>query len=430
MKRLGSLLLWSAIAAAFIGPGTVTAASSAGAQFGTAVLWAILFSGIATFTLQEFSGRLAIATRRDLAAVLRDRYRSGVGRFAVIALVAGAILLGCAAYEAGNILGGVAGAMLALDISRELLTLTLGGAAALLLMLGSPTRIAQAMALFVAAMGFGFLAVAVSIAPSPAELLSGFVPDQNFSGDDAALLAVLALVGTTVVPYNLFLGSALARDQDLGEMRVGLAVAVGVGALITAAILVVGTAVVGEFSFEALADILATRIGEWARVGFALGLLAAGLSSAVTAPLAAAFAARGLFAKTNDPRWEATGLRFRSVWATVLFIGVALGLADVRPGPAIIAAQAFNGMLLPLVALFLFAAMNDADLLGERVNGPVANGFGLLVVAIATMLGLVTLVRAGAAALGYELPDPGWLLPLFAIAGLVMGRATMRRQRS
>ena len=55
MKRFGSILLWSAIAAAFIGPGTVTAAASAGAGQGPALLWAILFSGIATYTLQEFS---------------------------------------------------------------------------------------------------------------------------------------------------------------------------------------------------------------------------------------------------------------------------------------------------------------------------------------------------------------------------------------
>ena len=61
MRRIGSILLWSAIAAAFIGPGTVAAAASAGAGTGTALLWAILFSGIATFTLQEFAGRLAVA---------------------------------------------------------------------------------------------------------------------------------------------------------------------------------------------------------------------------------------------------------------------------------------------------------------------------------------------------------------------------------
>ncbi|MEC8771085.1 MAG: divalent metal cation transporter, partial [Pseudomonadota bacterium] len=121
MKRIGSILLWSAIAAAFIGPGTVTAAASAGASAGTALLWAILFSGVATFTLQEFAGRMAVTTGEDLASVLRTRYPIGFARIASVLLVGGAILLGCAAYEAGNILGA-AGAMLALDLPREAVT--------------------------------------------------------------------------------------------------------------------------------------------------------------------------------------------------------------------------------------------------------------------------------------------------------------------
>lgn len=118
MTRLGSILLWSVIAAAFIGPGTVTAAASAGSGFGLALLWAILFSGVATFTLQEFSARLAIASDSDLAAVLRARYPSGAGRALVIALVGGAVLLGCAAYEAGNILGSAAPVPCWLSICR------------------------------------------------------------------------------------------------------------------------------------------------------------------------------------------------------------------------------------------------------------------------------------------------------------------------
>ena len=134
MKRLGSILLWSAIAAAFIGPGTVTVAASTGASLGPALLWAILFSGIATFTLQEFAGRLAVTTGDDLATVLQRRYPTGFARVATVTLVGGAILLGCAAYEAGNILGGAAGAMLALDAPRGAVTLGLALAAGALLL--------------------------------------------------------------------------------------------------------------------------------------------------------------------------------------------------------------------------------------------------------------------------------------------------------
>ena len=427
MKRIGSILLWSAIAAAFIGPGTVTAAASAGANTGAALLWAILFSGIATFTLQEFAGRLAVATGDDLATVLRRRYPTGFAHVATLLLVGGAILLGCAAYEAGNILGGAAGAMLAFDGPRAGVTLGLAAAAALMLLAGSPHSVARLMAVFVALMGGGFLLVALSLAPPATVLLAGLVPAPGFADDPAALLAVLALVGTTVVPYNLFLGAALARGQGLGDMRFGLAISVGLGVVITAAILVVGTALAGEFSFAALGDVLDERVSGWARTGAGIGLLAAGISSAVTAPLAAALTARGLFGKADDPRWQARGWRFRAVWGAVLLVGLGFGLAEIRPAPAILAAQAFNGILLPLVALFLLAAMNDAGLLGERVNGLLANGFGLLVVGVAAMLGLTALARATATLFGFDLPDPGLMLPAFALLGVFTGRAVMRR---
>ena len=426
MKRLASILLWSAIAAAFIGPGTVTAAASAGADAGTALLWAVVFSGIATFTLQEFAGRLSVATGDDLATILRRRYPTGFARIATLILIGGAILLGCAAYEAGNILGGAAGAMLALPWSKEAVTLILAAIAAALLLSGSPQGVARTMAIFVALMGAGFLAVAISLAPPLVSLFAGLVPTPGFGDDSVALLGVLALVGTTVVPYNLFLGAALARGQGLNEMRLGLAVAVGLGLLITAGILVVGTSLTGEFSFDALGDVLAVELGGWTRIGFGIGLLAAGVSSAVTAPLAAALTARGLFGAPDDARWQASGWRFRSVWLVILIIGVGFGLADIRPTPAILTAQAFNGVLLPLVALFLLAAMNDGALLGENANGPVANAFGLLVVGVATMLGLTALVRAAGTAFGFELPEPGLMLPAFAVVGVFVARAVIR----
>ena len=390
MKRWGAILLWSAIAAAFIGPGTVTTAASAGASFGAALLWAVLFSAVATFVLQEAAARLTIATGSDLAEVLRQRFPAGWGRMTTLVLAGGAILIGSAAYEAGNILGGVAGAMLAVELPKPVLTLAIGTMAALMLATGSPARIARLLAVLVGAMGLGFLVTAIVLAPPAGELLAGLAVPQI---PDGAALMVIALVGTTVVPYNLFLGSSLARGTGLADTRFGLAVAIALGGLITAGIVIVGSALEGEFSFERLEALLSQRLGAWAGTGLALGLFAAGLSSAVTAPLAAALTARGLLGDAEDPRWSATGWRFRAVWGAVLAIGLGFGLADVRPVPAIVLAQALNGILLPVVALFLLAAMRDSARLGSAASGPVANVAMLLVTGIAAVLGATSLYR-------------------------------------
>jgi len=397
MKRIASIILWSAIVAAFIGPGTVTTAASAGAGYGMTLLWAVAFSVVATFVLQEAAARISIASGQDLAAILRTQFDSGPGRWLMLLLVPGAILLGCAAYEAGNILGGAAGAMLALDLSGGAITLTIGALAAVLLWLGSPKRIAQGLALLVAVMGLGFVALAASIAAPPGEILSGTLVPRLPEG--AGIIAV-ALVGTTVVPYNLFLGSSLARGESLSETRFGLAVAILLGGLITGAVLVVGSALVGDFSFEALAALLEERFGVWARSAFAMGLFAAGLTSAVTAPLAAALTARGLFGAVNDPRWQADGARFRTVWLLVLLVGLGFGLTGVRPVVAIVLAQAFNGLLLPLVATYLLLAANNKDTLGAQANGLFGNVIGGLVVLAAAGLGISSIWKAAQAAFG------------------------------
>ncbi len=401
-RRLASILLWSIVAAAFIGPGTVTAAASAGAGYGYALLWALAFSTFACLVLQEAAARLTVVSGRNLGEALRDRYPAGWRSAAILILVSGAVILGCAAYEAGNILGGVAGAALALPLSPRQLTVAIVALAAVLLWLNSPRRIAYCLSALVAVMGVAFLWTALRLGPPLGELVVGTLKPSMPAGSG---LLVVALIGTTVVPYNLFLGSGLASGQDLRELRFGLAVAVVLGGIISMGVLVVGAALDGPFSFAGLSDVLAGRLGPWARGLFAAGLFAAGLSSAVTAPLAAAITARGLFGSgtrggSDDPLWRDRSVRFRAVWLGVLAVGLAFGLAGASPVPVILAAQILNGILLPVVAVFLLAAVNDRDLLGDAVNGPWANASMTLVTLVALGLGASNLLRAAARVLG------------------------------
>jgi Mn2+/Fe2+ NRAMP family transporter len=405
MKRFWSVLFWSVIAAAFIGPGTVTTAAKAGAGFGFSLLWALAFSSIACLLLQEAAARITVVSGRDLGQALRERYCEGLSAIIMLVLVFGAIVLGCAAYEAGNILGGVAGAALGTGLPPTLLTIFCGAGAAALLWLGAPRTVARALGIFVAVMGVAFLVTALWLKPAPLEVARGSLVPTFPEGSG---LVILGLIGTTVVPYNLFLGSGLARGQSLSELRFGLAVAVLLGGVISMSIVVVGAAVEGPFSFEALAGVLESRLGGWARSLFAAGLFAAGVSSAITAPLAAAITARSLF---SSGRWGDRSWRFRAVWAAVLATGLGFGLAGLRPIPAILLAQAFNGVLLPLVAIFLLLTVNDRRLMGDDgINGPAANvPFGIIV-AVTVALGFSGVARAAAATFDLTPPDEGRVL--------------------
>jgi Mn2+/Fe2+ NRAMP family transporter len=400
MKRLLNVLFWSVIAAAFIGPGTVTTAARAGSDFRFALAWALLFSVVACLVLQEASGRITILTGKELGEAIRGRFAGPGWSRPIPALAAIGIILGCAAFEAGNLLGGVAGIRLIVEASPAALTLVTGVAAALLLATGNTRWIARAAGALVAVMGVAFLVTAIRLGPDLAELLKGLLVPSIPPG---GTVLVLGLVGTTVVPYNLFLGSALARDSKLSEMRWGLAVAVIGGGVISLGVLVVGSALGGGLEYERLAAVLGDRLGRGAEASLAIGLFAAGFTSAVTAPLAAALTARSILGEKNEPNWSETSLRFRGVWLGVLVVGMAFGIADVKPIPVIILAQAFNGLILPLVAVFLWVAVTDRDLLGEGANTRTQNvvmGVVVLVCVVLGLRGLLAAIRGALAFLG------------------------------
>jgi manganese transport protein len=410
--RLLAILFWSVIAAAFIGPGTVTTAASAGANYGLSLLWALVFSTAACLILQEASCRITVVSGSNLGQALVRQYGGTAARGVPVAVMI-AILLGCAAFEAGNILGAVAGLELVSGIGRRPLTLAVGVTAAAVLSLGSPRLVATLLGVIVAVLGVSFLTAAFALRPDAGAVLAGSVIPSMPAG---AGLLVLGLVGTTVVPYNLFLGSGLPHTQTLGEMRFGLAVAIVLGGIISMGILVVGTATVGTFSYPALADALSIRLGAGAPWLLGIGLFAAGLSSAITAPLASAITARSVLgAAGRDGDWAPGAWRYRVVWAGVLAVGLAFGLAEVQPIPAIILAQAANGVVLPFVAVFLFIAVNDRRLMGGNgLNATVNNALMALVVFATIVLGVTNVMRAAAGAFGIALPAEGVLL---AIAG-------------
>ena len=259
-----------------------------------------------------------------------------------------------------------------------------------------------------ALMGAAFLVVVLRIAPAPADLLAGALIPSWPAGSG---LLILGLVGTTVVPYNLFLGSALAGGQTLREARLGLGVAIPLGGIISMGILVVGTTVEGPFGFESLAQALSARLGGWAVPLFAFGLFAAGFTSTITAPMAAALTARSLFGGERLELWGERSVRYRAVWGVVLLTGVAFGLSGVKPVPAILIAQALNGILLPFVGIFLLIVLNDQRLMGSAgVNGIAANTILGTVVGIALLLGLSRAIGPVAGVIGMPPPGPGGIL--------------------
>ena len=400
------------IAAAFIGPGTVTTAAAAGAGYGYSLLWALVFSIIACILLLESAARITIASGLTLGEAIKSRFKSQK-----VALTIGvAIFLGCAAYEAGNILGAISGvALIFTGVKPSIFTLIIVLISTIVLWSGKTKTVANIMGGVVALMGVAFLIAGLSTSIDYEMLLKGaLIP----TFPEGSVLITLGLVGTTIVPYNIFMGSGLAKGQSLAFMRFGLIFAILIGGLISTAVLVAGASMQEVFSFENLAATLTENNGPWMAYVFAIGLFAAGFTSSITAPLAAALTLKSV--AKNEKGWEPNGLKYRMAWGSVMLTGLVFGMTGVKPVPVIILAQAANGLILPVIAIFLWQICNNRTYLKTHANGLLMN-FGMLItVFVASVLGFINVFKATYATMGKGFVfEAGNKITIIALACLV-----------
>jgi NRAMP (natural resistance-associated macrophage protein)-like metal ion transporter len=385
--------------AAFIGPGTVTTASKAGAEYGFALMWALLFSVLATLVLQEMAARLGLVTGRGLSQALRSSFESRFFTGMAVVLVVLAIGFGNAAYESGNISGASMGLAAITPWSTNIWALVVGGIAFSLLASGRYRVVERGLVILVVVMSAVFLATMLMVGPDLMAMAGGLTRPSLPAG---STLTVMALIGTTVVPYNLFLHSSAVRekwpesvpvDEALRESRRDSVLSIGLGGLITLSIVTTAAAAFFgtdiAFSAATISQQLEPLLGPAAKYFFAIGLLAAGLTSAITSPLAAAYAVSGALG------WQAdlSNRRFKIIWMLVLGSGMLAAALGTRPISAIMFAQAANGFLLPVVAVYLLYVMNSRRLLGDFRNRWRSNIVGVTVVVVVSGLGIFKLLQ-------------------------------------
>lgn len=390
-KKIGPGVL---VAAAFIGPGTVTACTLAGVTFGYALLWAMLLSVLATIVLQEMSARLGIVTQKGLADVIKEELKTPWVRNTVVGIILGAIVIGNAAYEAGNI-GGATLGMEAIFGTAYLsyYPWVIGICAFVLLYIGNYKVLEKVLVSLVIVMSISFLVTAIITRPNLIEILKGlFVPTVP----QESILTIIALVGTTVVPYNLFLHASLVREKwksvdDLKAVKRDTFISIAVGGLVSMAIMIAATTIQGNEvkNVMDLAQSLEPLYGNAAKYFMGIGLFAAGVTSAITAPLAAAYVANSCFG------WK-VGLKhrkFKLVWIIILALGVIFMSFGIKPIEIIRFAQIANGILLPLIAIFLVWVVNRTSVMDKYKNTLLQNVFGVIIIALTILLGAKSIFK-------------------------------------
>ena len=388
------------IAAAFIGPGTITMCSIAGTMYGLDLMWALLFSLIMTTVLQLTAAKIGLITQKGLSSNLLDSFDNLVFKYLALALVLSAILIGNTAYEAGNISGGVLGVssifgQLSYSYNGfiiNLYSLLVGLLAFVILFVGNRRLIERVLIGLVLIMSLAFLTSAIIVKPDLYLIMEGlFIPKLP----EGSLLVVIGLIGTTVVPYNIFLHASLVSDKwssisDLKFVKIDTFLAVVLGGIISISVMITASSI-GDIKIESASDLalgIEPLFGSFSKLIISLGLFAAGLTSSVTAPLAAAYVTCGCMGwKTN-----VKSKKFRIVWFIVLFMGISFSSLDFKSIEIIKFAQVANGILLPVIAVFLLVLANNKRLLKSQVNGYLFNLITVIIILFTMFIGIKSIL--------------------------------------
>ena len=349
----------------------------------------MIVATIISIIVQYHAAKVGIITQYGISGNIRLTITSKVGRFITAFLVICAIFIGNCAFEVGNITGAALGVKLmfgspSLSFYIVCTTVIVG----VLLWQGKLSVIQNILKIVVILMTICFIIAAAIMRPD----LSDIIREMFTLNFNENILLVGALIGTTVGPYNIFLHSEAASQSwhspnDIKTMMADTILSIGMGGIISCCIIVVSASAanmldIHQLSIDNFSKALEFPLGLVGQKIFLIGLFSAGISSAITAPLAASYTISALFSEGSI---SSKSNLFRSIWCIVLFFGLIISLLlGSSPANLILFAQYANALILPLVIMFLLYCLNSTNM-GEYKNRPISN-FSLSIILLICLL--------------------------------------------
>ncbi len=381
--------------------GGVTTYTAVGAHYGFALLWLLVLSTIGLLVIQEMCARMGAVTGKGLSDLIRERF--GV-RWTIVAMVA--LLIANGSNVAAEY-AGIAASLELLGVQR-IVSVPLAAVVIWSLVVFFSYRVVERALLVLVLAYVAYPISAFIVHPNWGEIATGLVlpalPTQQ-----AALVAALALVGTTITPYMQFYIQASTVDKGIGREQYRFArVDVLFGALLTGVnaffMIVVAGAVLypAGIHVETAADAAAALLplaGPQAQLLFAMGLLGASLLAATIMPLSTSYAICEAFGQESGISKNFRDAPVFMGLFTFLLVGGAVVV--LIPGlplvPLILVSQNVNGLLLPIVLVFVLRLAGDRTIMGDARNGLLATVVGTFTVLMASALsiGLVVVTLLG-----------------------------------
>ncbi len=392
LKNMGPGIL---VVGTFMGPGSITSATRAGADFGYTLLWTVVFSIIAVIVLQEMASRFGIVTQTGLAdgivSYLKDRPTVKAIMKAVIAI---SISLGGVAYMGGDLTGTAMGVSTISGIPSNIVAAVWGCCILIIINISNDIlgTLMKLLSVTVTIMAIVFTVTMIVTKPDVSEVFAGLVPRIP----KGAALTCGAMIGTTVVPYNMFIHATSSKrtwsyPKQLPLSRFDTTVTMIIGGIITAAIMISAGTVIRGLEVNSAADMavaLEPLLGRFAKPFLCIGMIAAGVSASTGTPLGVSFVLSGLFGwktEKSDKRYFFTNI-------IVLAIGIIVALSGFQPVKIIMTAQAVNGIFLPVVVFLLIYLTSRKSLMGKYKSTPIQTFLGFLVGLVTLIVGISSII--------------------------------------
>jgi NRAMP (natural resistance-associated macrophage protein)-like metal ion transporter len=381
--------------------GGITTYSVMGAQSGFSLLWLFPITILVLAIVQEMAARLGVVTGQGLSDLIRDRFGVRPTAFAMAILLLANVANTVAEFS------GAAAALELFGISRYVVV-PIVAVAIWALVIKASYRTVERVFLSVIVVFLAYIASAILAKPDWGLVGRSLVtPTLDFA--PATLLLMVAVVGTTITPYMQFYLTSAVAEKGIAEDELGLERADAIGGsvwtnLIAVFIVVATATTIGAAGSQISTASDAARAlepvaGRLAEGLFAIGLFGASVLAATIMPISTAFVICEAFG------WESgVDKRFgdaRAFFSIYTFVLVAGALIVLLPGldllPLIVASQNLQGLLLPIVLVFMVVLVNDKRLMGRHRNGRVANVLAWSAVGLVVILDVVLL---GVSALG------------------------------
>ena len=382
--------------------GGIATYSSAGASYGYGTLWMLPLMAVLLIVVQETAARCGCVTGKGFASLIREKY--GVRKSA---LAMGALLVANTAVTISEF-AGIASGLALFGVPATVSVPLVGLAIWSLTMSGSFQRIEKIL-LMVSCVFVTYIVAAFLAGPDWGQVAAATVSPHIVPEPEYVSLLV-ATIGTTIAPWMIFLAQNNVVDKNVDEGGIilqridttsGSIIACAVAWFIvvtTGAVLYPAGVQVSDAADAALA--LEPIAGEFSTILFASGLVAASFLAACVLPGVTSSAICEAFGweRGADRSWEEAPI-YRGIITAVI---VASALLVIMPGinlfQIMMSAQVINGVLLPVLLVFLLFIAQDRHIMGEYRNGRVWNVLTWATIVIITVLTIIMFVLQ---ALGY-----------------------------